>query len=68
MIAYLKHLKQDEENIATNIAKLEQNQKLLENESVKGIKNSIIETNIRNTQIKSLKDKKETLMEKLKNQ
>lgn len=67
MIAYLKHLKQDEENIAMNIAKLEQNQKLLENESVRGIKNSIIETNIRNTQIKSLKDKKETLMEKLKN-
>ena len=67
LIAYLKHLKQDEENIQINIVKLEQNAKLLESESVRGIKNSIIETNIKNTQIRSLRTKKENLMQKLQN-
>ena len=67
VIAYLKHLKQDEENIQTNILKLEQNAKLLESESVRGIKNSIIETNIKNTQIRTLRTKKENLMQKLQN-
>ncbi len=67
VISYLKHLKQDEENIQSNIVKIEQNAKLLENESVKGIRNSIIETNIKNTQIKSLRAKKENLLQKLQN-
>ena len=62
-IKRLKNLKLEEEYLKKNLAKLEQNKILIEN----GIplKNNIIDTNIRKSQLKNISDIKENLVSKL---
>ena len=62
-IKRLKNLKLEEEYLKKNLAKLEQNKILIENGVP--LKNNIIDTNIRKSQLKNISDIKENLVSKL---
>ena len=59
----LKSLKLEEEYLKKNLAKLEQNKILIENGVP--LKNNVIDTNIRKSQLKNISDIKENLVSKL---
>ena len=61
----LKGLLKNEEQIKKNLNKIENSKKALESEDIKGIKNTIVENNIRNAQLKDLNEKKDLLSDKL---
>ena len=62
-IKRLKNLKLEEEFLKKNLAKLEQNKILIENGVP--LKNNIVDTNIRKSQLKNISDIKENLVSKL---
>ncbi len=62
-IKYLKNLKTEEQILRKNIAKLNQNQKMIEN-SVP-LKDNLVENNIRNSQLKTISKTKDELMLRL---
>ena len=61
----LKGLLKNEEQIKKNLNKIENSKKALESEDIRGLKNTIIENNIRNAQLKDLNEKKDLLSDKL---
>ena len=63
----LKLLKISEENTKNSIVKLEKNKKLIEEEGLNLINNSIVDKNIRIAKINSIKDKTNLLQKKLEN-
>ena len=62
-IKRLKNLKLEEQYLKKNIAKLEQNKKLIENGMP--LKSNVVDTNIRKTQLKNMSNIKEDLVAKL---
>lgn len=62
-IKYLKNLKTEEQILRKNIAKLSQNQKMIEN-SVP-LKDNLVENNIRNSQLKTISKTKDELILRL---
>ena len=62
-IKYLKNLKTEEQILRKNIAKLNQNQKMIEN-SVP-LKDNLVENNIRNSQLKTISKTKDELILRL---
>jgi len=62
-IKYLKNLKTEEQILRKNIAKLNQNQKMIQN-SVP-LKDNLVENNIRNSQLKTISKTKDELMLRL---